>query len=726
MRLLGALALVVLQASVLGAQEAVPEAGWFHVIWRDARTPTAMRSEYHVLIDDAGTWWDLDLDPRLVRVPGGPLALDRTRVRIAAERSSRDALGAGTPRLRIRSIGVERNAGDPGGTFGADAGAAVSGSRPYITILCAFADSPTVLPASKTRMEAVMGSTYPGMDHYYREMSEGLANLSGSVVVGWYTLPQPRSYYVLSGGAALSTLSRDCTAAADADVHFPSFAGINLQFNQRLDCCSWGGSRTLTLDGVTRSYPMTWMADWAIGHSVYAHEIGHSFGWAHSHGAYGAQYDSKWDVMSNANNYRDPIFGWVAVHTIAFHKDRAGWIPAARKFVAPAAGSSSILLERGAQPGGNANYLVAQIAIPGTASVYTVEARRFTGNYDLRLPAEAVVIHRVNGFEAEVVDVDLNANPNDAAAQWLPGETFVDSDAKISVVIEGQVGNAFQVRITTGLDLLALSLSRTGASDSAMAGGTTPLVDSVAIVLTGNGAGAAGWSATTRQPWTTLLTSSGTGGGVLRWRRDATGLDAGLYVDTITVTALGATGSPARVVDTLRVLGSPTPLVLTMDAASRRDSAMARSTSLIRDSVMLSFTGTGATSVSWTAVSHASWLALVNPSGAGGGLLRWTRDPSGLTAGTYVDTITVAASGASGSPARVVDTLRVLPLPSVDAAAAELLGATRLTSFEKLHLDHEGNRDAVYNLGDFLAFLDRSGLNLSQELRARLLGVRRE
>jgi hypothetical protein len=724
MRLFGALVLVAIQTSALGAQDSVPRAGWFHVIWRDARTPTPMRSEYYVLIDDSGRWWDLDLDPRVVRAPGGPLAINRTRVLIDAERLP-VVLGAETPRLRIRSIGTERNVAGAGVAFG-DAGAAVSGSRPYVTILCAFADSPTVLPASKARMEEVMGSTYPGMDHYYREMSEGLANLAGSVVVGWYTLPQPRSYYVLSGGAALGTLSRDCTAAADADVHFPSFAGINLQFNQRLDCCSWGGSRTLTLDGVTRSYPMTWMADWAIGHSVYAHEIGHSFGWAHSHGAYGAQYDSKWDVMSNANNYRDPAFGWVAVHTIAFHKDRAGWIPSARKFVATPAGSSSILLERGAQPGTNANYLLAQVAIPGTSSFYTVEARRFTGNYDLRLPAEAVIIHRTNGFEAEVVDVDLNANPNDAAAQWLPGETFVDAGARISVAVEAQVGNAFQVKITTGFDVLALALGRGGASDSATAGSVTPLLDSVAVTISGSGAADAPWSATSRRSSTTLLSSSGTGSGVLRWQRDPSGLGEGLHVDTITVTSAGAMGSPARLVDTLRVVGPPAPLMLTMDAASRRDSVMARSTGLLRDSVMLSFTGTGASSVPWTAAGHASWLTLVNPSGAGGGMLRWTRDPSGLVAGTYVDTITVAASGAAGSPGRVVDTLRVLPLPSVDAAAAELLGAPRLTSFEKRYLDHEGNRDAVYNLGDFLAFLDRSGLDVSQELRARLLGVRRD
>jgi hypothetical protein len=42
----------------------------------------------------------------------------------------------------------------------------------------------------------LMGSSYPGMDHYWREVSYENINLAGSAVVGWYNLPQPRSYYV--------------------------------------------------------------------------------------------------------------------------------------------------------------------------------------------------------------------------------------------------------------------------------------------------------------------------------------------------------------------------------------------------------------------------------------------------------------------------------------------------------------------------------------------------
>ena len=53
---------------------------------------------------------------------------------------------------------------------------------------------------------------------------------------------------------------------------------------------------------------------------------------------------------------------------------------------------------------------------------YTVEARRDIG-YDTNLPAEAVIMHHVDG-RAFVVDPDDDGDPDDAAARWLPGETF--------------------------------------------------------------------------------------------------------------------------------------------------------------------------------------------------------------------------------------------------------------------------------------------------------------
>ena len=54
--------------------------------------------------------------------------------------------------------------------------------------------------------------------------------------------------------------------------------------------------------------------------------------------------------------------GRPGVHTIAYHKDRLGWIPADRKYVAPPDTTRTITLERLAEPGPD-GYLMAQIPI---------------------------------------------------------------------------------------------------------------------------------------------------------------------------------------------------------------------------------------------------------------------------------------------------------------------------------------------------------------------------
>ena len=83
-----------------------------------------------------------------------------------------------------------------------------------MSILCRFADSPGVTPYPKTWFETLMlGGAAPGLDHYWREVSFGIVNLTGSVVLGWYTLPYPRSHYVYGDPAQLDSqrAAEDCT-----------------------------------------------------------------------------------------------------------------------------------------------------------------------------------------------------------------------------------------------------------------------------------------------------------------------------------------------------------------------------------------------------------------------------------------------------------------------------------------------------------------------------------
>jgi hypothetical protein len=594
--------------------------GTFYIIWRDGAPDERVGDDRrYAIIDDQGAWYEVQPDAGAWTAFGGARALDRRRVTLDA-RAVIPARDAGTGMPVIRASAARLAEPSLRASVSADYTTtypAVTGSQPYVTILCRFQDTPESALPPKSTAEAIMGSSYPGMDNYYREVSGGQINLAGSKVVGWYTLPQPRAYYMPNGTPDLGKLAEDCTGAADNDVYFPDYRGINLQFSDRFDCCSYGGGWLLKRDGQNRGYGMTWLANWALTSANYGHEMGHSFGFPHSHGPYGQVYDSKWDVMSDAYVYRNSTWGWIGQHTIAYHKNLVGWIPAARRFVAPAGKSSTITIERSAQPEANGNYLMAIIPIPNSTQFYTVEARRFVGNYDAHVPGEAIVLHRC-GDDATVIDADNNGNPNDAGAMWLPGETFTDAAHNISVSVEAQVGNAWRVTIRN------------------------------------------------------------------------------------------------------QVTSAPPSLSIAVSAAES-DSAMIHTATPVPDSAAVTLSGPGAASATWSASKKASWLTLTTASGTGSGMVRWTRQTQSLAPGTYVDTITVTTSGASGSPARLVDTFVVLPEPGIDAAAASLLGTTALATAQQRWLDAHGNNDGVYNLGDFLALVHQSSQPVNSDLIERVI-----
>ncbi|CAB1084824.1 hypothetical protein D1AOALGA4SA_12332 [Olavius algarvensis Delta 1 endosymbiont] len=338
---------------------------------------------------------------------------------------------------------------------------AISGSHPWVTIMCKFSDIADE-PEDRAYFLGMYGDTEPGLNHYWQEQSYDTADITGSTVgTDWYTLPETELHYNPTDtgqGTDLSELAEDCIAEADADVDYSIYTGINMMFNSDFDNgWAWGGTRYMTLDGETRIWSVTWEPPWAYSDiSVIAHEMGHGFGLPHSTAPGGGVYDNPWDVMSqdryNCAPATDPTYGCMAQHTISQHKDILDWIPGPRKITIESGKGDTVTLEDLAAPA-SSNYQMAKIPIGGSANnFYTVESRRFTG-YDSKLPDEGVIIHEVDTGSMTVLVPDSG----DREDPWNVGETFIDTANDIAVCVNADTGTGFEVTISNG-DPISLGL----------------------------------------------------------------------------------------------------------------------------------------------------------------------------------------------------------------------------------------------------------------------------
>lgn len=332
----------------------------------------------------------------------------------------------------------------------------------WVTLLCKYQDRPDE-PHPVSWYEELVGGIEPGMGHYWQEVSYGAYGINLNPVLGWYLLPEDSAYY----GQDLAKVAQDCVSAADPDIDFRQFHGINVLDN------SVGNDKghpqiRLRADGTEKDFRVTWVRDAA--HWVLAHEMGHGLALAHSgslghlDNPYNVNYESDWDILS-AGGTRSvcngqgligvfPVqpgpFGCVGVHPLAVQKEILGWIPANRITVLPVDSHLTTTLERLAQPGPD-GHLLAKIPLDASGSqYYAVEARRKVG-YDANIPREGVVITKVDRqteVYTRVVDGDNNGKVNDDGTVWLPGETFVDQANGITIRVLSDTGTGWTVSLS--------------------------------------------------------------------------------------------------------------------------------------------------------------------------------------------------------------------------------------------------------------------------------------
>lgn len=349
---------------------------------------------------------------------------------------------------RPRPLRVTAPAVLPRGPMLAYPPATVTGNQRLVVIGCRYSDVAGE-PITTGAMSAMTGATYPGLGHYFAEVSNGSIELGGSTAIGWATLPQNKDYYNPLGTADPIRMYTDCMGAHDAAVDFPGYAGVVMVFNDQVlgtgyfQGFSSQGTIPVTIDGQTKAYRLAFLGSGvAANQYVWAHQVGHTLNLQHSSVQPLGSLNSFWDMMAKGGYTEAPYQGRIAVHLKAVDKMVLGWIPSNRVYTATTGTNLTIPLEQSAQPAANTDYLIAKIPI-GT-NYYTVEARRVAGYDrlgDSALAGQGVLVHRVypnaasGDVVAEVVDF------------LLPGGLFTDVANRVKVTVVGQGATNYSVQI---------------------------------------------------------------------------------------------------------------------------------------------------------------------------------------------------------------------------------------------------------------------------------------
>jgi len=441
------MAAALLCATAFAAQPGLELQGNLELVWGDSAPDAASHGDRLIgnLVLDDGRRIALDVDS--ARFAAGDLyALQGHRIAVVAAADAGSGVESSAATLLRAETIVSAEPVRP-----VAAANSVTGSQPWVTIACKFNDI-TSEPKDLAYFQAMLSDSPGRLDDYWRIVSHGKVNVAGSAAYGWFTLPHPRSYYVPSGGSAdLAKLFTDCTSVANPTVDFSAFIGINQMFNGDLDGFAWGGNRSATLDGKSGLWSVTWEPPWAYQNEApLAHEMGHGFGLPHANNSDldSDPYDNPWDVMSDwrADATSDLTFGTLPKHINIYHRDRLGWIDAARKLTIGSAGIWANLSLDAAEIDSSTNLQMIVVTLPGAAAThyYTIEARRAgdAGDaYDRNLAGSAVIVHEIDTTRKEPAwSVDAQSPPANVADD--PGSMFVAGESWAAP------GGAFFVSVT--------------------------------------------------------------------------------------------------------------------------------------------------------------------------------------------------------------------------------------------------------------------------------------
>lgn len=261
----------------------------------------------------------------------------------------------------------------------------------------------------------------------------------------------------------------------------------------------------------------------------------------------------------------------------------------------------------------------------------------------------------------------------DSAKVGAAGD-FVFSDVAGStyppVTLWSEGGRCYPVKKEGAASPPTIVLNPTQIGVTGIIGSYTP---SASISVSNGGIGTMTWTATNGESWLSLNPDNGVDNGTINLVFDLTGLDVGLYYDTVVVSSPEAYNSPQKVPVTLTV--DKLPPVIEYEPLQFYLSAVVGGANPA-DEYLHIWNDVPGNVLTWSVTNSSSWLNLTPTTGESHDSVTLQFDISSLAYGIYYDTIVIADPEATNSPQRVPVTLQMvsdLPVLAFDPDTLHVL-----------------------------------------------------
>jgi len=356
------------------------------------------------------------------------------------------------------------------GTVGGASG--ITGVHPLAVVLCKFKDR-TTEPHPRSYYDdefTASGAGKQGLFDYWKAVSYGQLDLTGTVVKGWYTLDKTvAEWQALTRSQKIDT----CASAALGDVDFNNFAGVVTLTNQTGRSEDLFGKAPPTVINGTAYNSLGQMdSEEDQQFNGIQHESGHALGFNHSRTLsqqplqddYGDPYDvmsclgcfgtnTSWGAYSNSNG------GGPGVNVVQM--DTAGWVAGTRitNLDNSSCRQSTVQLAALNHPEATgfleatipASIFIQKIGTSTTTDHYSLEFREASG-WDGGIFQDTVLVH-LHGQDSYSYWVDKSGIAGTyytagGGTRMAGGDEYVDSGNKAYVAVNSLDSTAHDATLT--------------------------------------------------------------------------------------------------------------------------------------------------------------------------------------------------------------------------------------------------------------------------------------